>query len=120
MVTITTVIITAFCWLAMQITASGRTEYVNYAAMTAYAGWIIFFQICIFLVPLTLVIEHESVNLFWLYFVFPVSLALAWTAMLDGPTQAISYLFAIIIGLSCGLIWTAMILIMKPWKEINA
>ena len=119
MVLATSVVVTSFCWLAMQMTASGRAEYVDYGAMTAYAGWAAFFQICIFLVPLTLAIEPDGVHLRWLYFMLSALLALSWTALLDGPTQAISYVLAVLIGIICATLWTGMIIVMKPWKQID-
>jgi hypothetical protein len=120
MVVLTSIIAGALSLAAMLLTATGRSEYVDYSIMTAYAWWLAFFHLCIFMVPTTLALEPTTRGQRWPYFLIAVAVAFGWTLLLDGPTQFVSYLYAIIIGLLCAVVWAALTELLEPWKKQDA
>jgi len=116
MVLLTTLLAAALASIAMLITTRDWTEPVNFELSVTGWGWIALFHLTVFGVPLGYALEPNPSRLRWLYYILGAGVALAWTLLLDGPAQPVTYMLATLIGLACAQCWVLLLQRFDPWR----
>ena len=115
MVIVTTLLTATLSVMALLTLTS---EPVDMGMAFAMLGWLAFFNLAIFMVPLTLALEPNPQGLRWLYSMVPTSVALVWS-LLDGFQRLPAHISAALIGLASALCWTRLLKLLNPWKAAN-